>query len=127
MMTNIKLIREKKFPFLTRNIIVLSLVSFFTDIASEMLYPIMPIYLASIGYGAITVGIIEGFAESIAGLNKVFFGHLSDKLGKRNLLFDLATDFLLFQNPLSDFPNLQGFIFSFGFLIELGKAFSFAS
>ena len=76
----------KLFPkFLTKNIVILSLVSFFTDVASEMLYPVMPIYLSAVGYGAITVGIIEGIAEATAGLNKVFFGHLSDRTGKRNL------------------------------------------
>ena len=64
----------KKLPkFITKNILVLSAVSFFTDVASEMLYPVMPIYLSAIGYGAITLGIIEGIAEATAGLNKVFF------------------------------------------------------
>lgn len=57
--------------------------SFFTDIASEMLYPVMPIYLKSIGFTALLIGILEGIAEATAGLSKGYFGELSDKLGKR--------------------------------------------
>ena len=67
----------------SRVIITLSFVSFFTDIASEMLYPVMPIYLKSIGFTALLIGILEGIAEATAGLSKGYFGELSDKLGKR--------------------------------------------
>jgi MFS family permease len=112
---------KKRFPFLTRNIVVLSIVSFFTDIASEMLYPVMPIYLATIGYGAITVGMIEGFAEAIAGLNKVFFGHLSDKLGKRNLFVRLGYGLSAFSKPLIGFSKSASFIFFIRFLDRVGK------
>ena len=68
---------------ITRTIWVLSLVSFFTDIASEMLYPIMPVYLKSIGFSIVLIGVLEGFAEAIAGLSKGYFGNLSDNIGKR--------------------------------------------
>lgn len=68
---------------ITRTIWILSLVSLFTDIASEMLYPIMPIYLKSIGFSIVLIGILEGFAEAIAGLSKGYFGKLSDNMGRR--------------------------------------------
>jgi len=48
-----------------------------------MLYPVVPVYLQSIGFTVITIGILEGFAEAIAGLSKAWFGSLSDKSGKR--------------------------------------------
>lgn len=64
-------------------VITVSFVSFFTDIASEMLYPVMPIYLKSIGFSALLIGILEGIAEATAGLSKGYFGELSDRLGKR--------------------------------------------
>ena len=51
--------------------------------ASEMLYPIMPIYLKSIGFSIVLIGILEGVAEAIAGLSKGYFGKLSDNSGKR--------------------------------------------
>ena len=68
---------------LTRTVLVVSFVSFFTDIASEMLYPVMPVYLRSIGFSVLLIGILEGMAEATAGLSKGYFGNYSDKLGSR--------------------------------------------
>lgn len=69
--------------YITRTVWILSLVSLLTDTASEMLYPIMPIYLKSIGFSIVLIGFLEGFAEAIAGLSKGYFGKKSDNLGKR--------------------------------------------
>ena len=69
--------------YITRTVWVLSLISLFTDTASEMLYPIMPIYLKTIGFSIVLIGILEGLAEAIAGLSKGYFGKLSDTSGKR--------------------------------------------
>ncbi len=68
---------------ISRTVWVLSLVSLFTDTASEMLYPIMPIYLKSIGFSIVLIGILEGVAEATAGLSKGYFGKWSDNSGKR--------------------------------------------
>ena len=67
-----------------RNIIMLGLVSFFSDISAEMVYPIIPLYLSSV-YGATPalIGVIEGIAESLASLLKVFSGFITDKRGKK--------------------------------------------
>ena len=71
---------------LSRNVIVLGLVSFFNDFASEMVYPIVPIFLTSVlGAPVALVGLIEGIAESTASLLKVFSGWLSDKVQKRKI------------------------------------------
>jgi MFS family permease len=51
--------------------------------ASEMLYPVMPVYLKSIGFSIVLIGILEGIAEATAGLSKGYFGKLSDSSGKR--------------------------------------------
>lgn len=66
------------------NIIFLGLVSFFADISSQMVYPIIPLYLTS-AFGATPalVGIIEGIAESTASLLKVFSGYVTDKYKKK--------------------------------------------
>lgn len=69
--------------FITKTVWLLSLVSLFTDIASEMLYPVMPLFLRDIGYSALFIGILEGLAEAVAGLTKSYFGKRSDALGKR--------------------------------------------
>lgn len=68
---------------ITRTVWILSTVSFFTDIASEMLYPVMPIYLKEIGFSVLIIGILEGMAEATAGLSKSYFGKLSDVSGQR--------------------------------------------
>jgi MFS family permease len=69
------------------NIILLGLVSFFSDISSEMVYPLIPLYLTS-AFGAtpVLVGIIEGIAESIASLLKVYSGYISDKYKRKKIL-----------------------------------------
>ena len=72
-----------KQKIITRTILLVSFVSFFNDIASEMLYPIMPVYLGSIGFSVLLIGILEGLAEATAGLSKGYFGNLSDKTGRR--------------------------------------------
>ena len=67
-----------------RNIIFLGLISFFADISSEMVYPIIPLYLTStFGATPVLVGIIEGIAESVASLLKVFSGYITDKYKKK--------------------------------------------
>jgi len=68
---------------ITRTVWILSFVSLTTDMASEMLYPIMPIYLKTIGFSIVLIGILEGVAEAVAGLSKGYFGKLSDNSGKR--------------------------------------------
>jgi len=55
--------------YITRAVWILSLVSLFTDTASEMLYPVMPIYLKSIGFSIVLIGMLEGIAEATAGLS----------------------------------------------------------
>jgi MFS family permease len=69
---------------ITKNVFVISLVSFFNDIASEMIYPIVPIFLTTVLGSPVTiVGLIEGIAESTASILKVFSGWFSDKLRSR--------------------------------------------
>jgi len=69
---------------LGRNVIVLGLVSFFTDISSEMLYPIIPLFLTTVLHAPMSVvGLIEGVAESTASLLKVASGWFSDRIGRR--------------------------------------------
>jgi MFS family permease len=69
------------------NVIITGIASFFTDISTEMVYPIIPFFLTSVlGVGPAILGLIEGFAESLASLLKVFSGYFSDKQKKRKPL-----------------------------------------
>ncbi|GAB4436855.1 MAG: MFS transporter [Turneriella sp.] len=68
---------------ITRTVWLVSFISLFTDVASEMLYPVMPIYLQTIGFSIVYIGLLEGIAEATAGLSKGIFGRWSDITGKR--------------------------------------------
>lgn len=69
------------------NVIILGIVSFLTDISTEMVYPLIPLYLVSkLGASPAIVGIIEGIAESTASLLRVFSGYISDLVGRRKPL-----------------------------------------
>lgn len=68
---------------INRTVLTLSLVSMFADIASEMLYPVVPVYLKEIGFSVFLIGLLEGIAEFTAGLSKGYFGKLSDEKGSR--------------------------------------------
>src|SRR5215475_4776265 len=68
---------------ITRTVWILSLVSLFADIASEILYPVIPVYLKEIGFSVLWIGILEGVANFTAGISKGYFGKLSDEKGLR--------------------------------------------
>jgi len=70
-----------------RNIFFLGLISFFTDFSTEMVYPLIPLYLVS-AFGATPamIGIIEGIAESLVSLLKVYSGYLTDRFQKKKAL-----------------------------------------
>ena len=75
--------------WLNRNVIVLGMVSLLTDAASEMVIPLLPIFLTTMGAGALVLGWIEGLAEATASLLKLLSGRWADRLG-RNRPFILA-------------------------------------
>lgn len=95
----------KKIP---KQVIILGLISLFTDMASEMLYPVTPIFLASVlGASMISVGVIEGLAEITAGFLKGYFGFLSDKLGKRSIFIVGGYSISAVSKPLPGiFPKI---------------------
>jgi MFS family permease len=73
--------------WLTRNVRVLSAVSFLQDTASELLYPLLPIYLTSVlGAPVAVVGAVEGIAEGAASLTKLAAGPLADRYPRRPLI-----------------------------------------
>ncbi len=75
------------------NIIITGLTSLFTDISSEMIYPIISLYLLALGSSPALIGLIEGIAESTASVVKVFSGALSDRIRKRKSLAILGYAF----------------------------------
>jgi hypothetical protein len=55
---------------INRTVVILSVVSLFADIASEMIYPVVPVYLKEIGFSVLLIGILEGVAEFTSGISK---------------------------------------------------------
>ena len=69
---------------ITRNVVALGVVSFLTDISTEMILPVLPLFVTGVlGGSAVSVGLIEGVAESISSLLRIVSGWLSDKIGAR--------------------------------------------
>ena len=108
----------KGFP---RAIWLLSFVSLFNDAASELLYPIMPLYLSSIGYGALAIGLLEGVAEAIGGLTKGYFGAWSDQSGKRAPFVQLGYALGALAKPLLPLSQAVPWVFGLRFADRLGK------
>ena len=106
---------------LTRTVLLVSFVSFFTDIASEMLYPIMPVYLQSLGFSVLLIGILEGMAEATAGLSKGYFGNFSDKLGSRVPFVRWGYTLSAISKPLMALFTFPLWIFFARTLDRLGK------
>ncbi len=75
---------------LGRNVLSLGMVSLFTDLSSQMVYPLIPSFLSALGASPAILGIIEGIAEATASLLRTLFGRLSDKLGKRKIFILLG-------------------------------------
>ncbi|MFQ5736221.1 MAG: MFS transporter [Thermodesulfobacteriota bacterium] len=84
-----------------RNVFFAGLVSLFMDISSEMVYPLVPLFLTTtLGATRTTVGIIEGIAEATASVLKVFSGWLSDRLGKRKALMGVGYGISVVSRPV---------------------------
>ena len=97
------------------------MVSLFTDTASEMLYPVLPIYLKSIGFSIVLIGVLEGFAEATAGLSKGYFGKLSDHNGKRVPFVQLGYALSALSKPLMAFFIYPLWIFFARTIDRFGK------
>lgn len=106
---------------ITRTVLILSFVSLFADVASEMLYPIIPIYLDEIGFSILGIGILEGFVNFAAGISKGYFGKLSDEKGARLPFVKLGYSLSAISKPLIGFFTAAVWIFFVRTLDRLGK------
>lgn len=91
---------------MNRTVIKLGVISFFADIASEMLYPITPLFLTSVlGASMASVGLIEGVAEAISSLLKTYCGQWSDRIGKRKPFIAIGYFLAALSRPLIGFAH----------------------
>lgn len=110
------------FKRIPRNVFLLGLVSFFNDTASEMIYPIVPIFLTTIlGVPVAIVGLIEGIAEGTASIGKFIFGYISDYLQKRKPFVIAGYGFGAISKVLIGFSYTWPLVLFARFIDRIGK------
>lgn len=106
---------------ITRTVWVLSMVSLLADIASEMLYPVIPVYLKEIGFSVLLIGILEGVVNFTAGISKGYFGKRSDEAGLRLPFVKLGYLLSAVSKPLIAAFTHPAWIFTARTTDRLGK------
>jgi MFS family permease len=107
---------------LPRTVIALGIVSFFTDFSSEMIYPLLPVFLSTVlGAGAIALGVIEGVAESTAALLKVVSGIWTDRASRRKPFILAGYGLSSVVRPLIGLARVWPVVLLFRFMDRVGK------
>jgi MFS family permease len=106
---------------LTRNLIVVGFVSLFTDLSSQMVFPVVPLFLLSLGASAWVVGLVEGAAETTASLLKVFSGYWSDKIKRRKPFIFAGYGLSSITKPLFAFAYSWPFVLFVRVVERVGK------
>jgi MFS family permease len=113
---------RKLFRKLDPNVWVLSVTSFLTDVSSEMLFNLLPLFLFNVlGVRTTVIGLIEGIAETTASVLKIFSGSISDRLGKRKNLAVLGYGISALAKPLLYFASTWGWVLGVRFSDRVGK------
>jgi len=112
---------KQKRTIITRPVVILGLISLLTDVASEMLYPVMPVYLKTIGFSMVMIGILEGFVEALAGISKGFFGQWSDRLRRRVPFISAGYALSAISKPMLALSSFVGVVFTARTFDRLGK------
>lgn len=114
--------KSRLFNGITRNILLLGFISMFTDISSQMIFPLLPLFLVNVlGANASIVGIVEGAAETTASLLKVFSGYFSDKIKKRKPFVFLGYFLSTITKPLFFIATSWYFIVIARMIERIGK------
>lgn len=107
---------------ISKTVYILGLVSLFTDISSEMIYPLLPVFLTSVlGAGPIALGLIEGIAEATSSILKLVAGIWTDKVGKRKPFVVMGYIIAGISRPLIAFAYTWHGVFGLRFLDRVGK------
>jgi MFS family permease len=106
---------------ITRTVLILSMVSLLADVASEMLYPVIPVYLKEIGFTVFWIGVLEGVVNFTAGISKGYFGKLSDEKGVRLPFVRWGYLFSAVSKPLMAIFTYPLWIFFARTIDRLGK------
>lgn len=114
--------KDNLFKGITRNVFLLGITSLFTDLSSQMVFPLIPLFLTGVlGAGAYAVGIVEGAAEMTASLLKVLSGYWSDKIRRRKPFVLLGYSISSFVKPLFALANIWTFVLMVRVVERMGK------
>jgi MFS family permease len=117
-----KSLRETYFSGLTRNTFLLTFASLFADISTEMLYPVLPVFLTqNLKAGGSIVGLVEGVAQATQNIIQGFSGWLSDKLQKRKSIALIGYTLAAVAKPLIGFATVWQGVLGGRFLDRLGS------
>lgn len=107
---------------LPRNVWAVTFTSFLTDISSEMIFNLLPLFLANVlGVRTNVIGLIEGVAETVASLLKLFSGWFSDRIGQRKSLAVVGYGLSALVKPLLYFASAWGGVLAVRFVDRVGK------
>lgn len=107
---------------LHRNVIALGAVSLLTDFSSEMIYPLLPVFLTAVlGAGPAALGIVEGVAETTASLLKLYSGIRSDRTGRKKSMVLAGYGLSAAMRPLVGFATAWGHVLAVRFSDRVGK------
>ncbi|MSM41109.1 MAG: MFS transporter [Geobacter sp.] len=113
---------SRLFSGLSGNVLVLGVVSFLTDVSSEMIYPLLPLFLTTVlGAGPAFLGIIEGVAESTAAFLKLFSGVVTDRTGNRKGLVLFGYGISSLARPLVAFAGSAAAVLAIRCTDRVGK------
>jgi len=112
----------KTFLGLSKNVRNLGWVSFFNDVSSEMIYPLLPLFLTQVlGAGVLFVGLIEGIAESVSSFLKLFSGWLSDRFQKRKGIIFFGYSLASITRPMMGWAASSAHVLFLRFFDRVGK------
>lgn len=112
----------RRYRRLPRNVFAISLVSLLNDISSEIIYPLLPVFLSlTLGASPAIIGLIEGAAESLSSLLKLFAGYFSDRRGKRKVFVVLGYSLANVVRPLLAFATSWPQVFAIRLTDRVGK------
>lgn len=113
---------KRKFFGFGRNVTIAGLASFFMDVSSEMIYPLVPLFLANVfGVNKSVIGLIEGIAESTASLLKTFSGWFSDRIGNRKWLIAAGYGISTLSRPIVALATGWHHVMGSRFMDRFGK------
>ena len=118
------MLKQRLLKNLPANVIMLGLVSFLTDVSSEMIYPLLPFFftgLVPVSVAVIYIGLMDGLGETIASLLKIYSGKLSDTLGKRKSLAVVGYGISTLGRPLIALVTAGWHVIALRALDRVGK------